>query len=497
MATLKKLFKQTFIYGLATVLPRLLNFILVPLYTSDGVLSSVAEYGKLNIIFSYFIFFNVILAYGMETAFFRFFHKEKNKNTVTSTASISLLISSLLFLIIGFLLQHKIAQVTGLNIEYIKYILAILFLDAIVIIPFAWLRAMQKPLKYSFIKITNVAINLGLNIFFLVGLKKIAESFTFAENLYIPNFEINYILISQVISSVSSLILLGKFYTKLNFRFDKDLWKKMMKYAFPVLIAGIAYSINEAFDRLLLDYLLPKNIAETTIGMYAACYKIAVFMTLFVTGFKLGVEPFFFSQAEQKNKEKNYATILEIFVMLGALMFLGIVVFTDILKLYIIRSEAYRQALWIVPFITLANLCLGIYHNLSVWYKVTDKTKIGAYISILGAMVTLALNFWLIPIISYKGAAIATLAAYASMMLISYLLGKKYYPIPYNIKKIGLYLGLSSAFAFTYFFLFRENYYVGILFLLLLSGTMIALEKNQLISIYNSIKKQKTINNDH
>lgn len=253
-----------------------------------------------------------------------------------------------------------------------------------------------------------------------------------------------------------------------------------MRYAFPVLIAGVAFSINETFDRILLDKLLPENIAKTDIGMYSACYKLALFMTLFATAYRLGIEPFFFSHAKTENPQKNYARILEYFVIFGSLILLTVVVFADILKVIFIGDEAYWKAMWVVPIILLANFCLGIYHNLSVWYKITDNTKFGAYISVFGAILTLALNFWLIPMISYKGSAIATLSAYASMMLLSYYFGRKYYPIPYNLKKIALYLMGSIAFSMLSFYRFRGDYTIGISMLIVFLGIIYFSERHQI-----------------
>jgi len=470
LSGLKTLFKQTFIYGLATVLPRMLSFLLVPLYTTEGVLSSVAEYGEVSVIFSYFVLFNVILAYGMETAFFRFFNKESDKNSVTSTAAISLVLTSIGFFVLGYLFKNQISSLIDIEVKYIELVIWILLLDALVIIPFAWLRANEKPMRYAIIKIFNVIINLCLNLFLLLWLKDLAIDSLVFDSIYKPNFEISYIFIANLISSGVTLMLVLPFYTKIKYAFDAALWKRMLKYATPVLIAGVAFSINETFDRILLDYLLPENIAKTEIGMYSACYKLALFMTLFATAYRLGIEPFFFSHAKTENPQKNYARILEFFVAFGSIILLSVVVFADILKPIIVRSEAYWEAMWIVPIILLANFCLGVYHNLSVWYKITDRTKFGAYISVFGALLTLGLNFWLIPIISYKGSAIATLTAYASMMLLSYYFGRKYYPIPYNLKKIGMYLVLSVTLSMLSFYQFRENYIVGVSMLIVFLG---------------------------
>lgn len=485
LSGLKSLFKQTFIYGLATVLPRMLSFLLVWIHTKEGVLDSVADYGEVSIIYSVFIVLNVVLAYGMETAFFRFFHKEEDKDKVVGTSSISLISSSLLFLIFALIFKNEIAHLANLKAEYINLVIWVLFLDALVIIPFAWLRANEKPVRYAVLKILNVAVNVGLNLFFLFALQNLAESHSFFNAIYRPNFEINYIFIANLIASAVTFILLIPYYTRIKYVFNLELYKKMLRYAFPVLVAGIAFSINEAFDRFLLDELLPENIAKTQIGMYSACYKLALFMTLFATAYRLGIEPYFFSHAKSKNPQKNYATIMEFFVILGALIFLGVVVFADVLKMIFIPNEAYWEAMWVVPVLLLANFCLGIYHNLSVWYKITDRTKYGAYISVAGAMVTLVLNFWLIPIISYKGSAIATLTAYATMMILSYGFGRKYYPIPYNLKKIGLYLSLSVGLSIVSFYQFRENYFIGIMFLIVFLIIVYLSEKNQIKNLLN------------
>lgn len=458
----------------------MLSFILVPLYTTKGVLSSVAEYGQVSVIFSYFVLFNVVLAYGMETAFFRFFNKENERNQVIGTSTISLIISSFGFFIIALLFQKQIATFIDIDVKYINLVIWILLLDALTIIPFAWLRATQRPMRYAFIKILNVIINLGFNLFFLLVLKNLTSEGAFFESIYKPNFEISYIFIANLIASGVTLLIVVPFYVKTKYVFNKELWKSMMRYAFPVLVAGVAFSINETFDRILLKELLPPNIADTDIGMYSACYKIALFMTLFATAYRLGIEPFFFSHAKSENPQKNYATILEYFVALGSIILLFVVVFADVLKPYIVRSEAYWEAMWVVPIILIANFCLGIYHNLSVWYKITDKTKYGAYISIVGAVVTLVLNILFIKEFSYKASAVATLVAYSIMMILSYYFGRKYYPIPYNLKKIGLYLILSIGFSLLSFYKFREEYIIGIPMLIVFLTIIFISEKNQL-----------------
>lgn len=492
MSAFQKLFKQTFIYGLATVLPRMLSFILVPLYTSEAVLSNPAEYGEVSVIFSYFVLFNVLLAYGMETAFFRFFNKETNKESVISTSAISILGSSLLFFVLALIFKDNIANAIGIKAKYIQLVIWILLLDALVIIPFAWLRANENPKRYATIKILNVAINIGLNLFLLLALGRLAEDNDAFAYLYKPNNEISYIFIANLAASAITLLFFLNFYRNMKYRFDANLWKKMMRYALPVLIAGIAFSINETFDRILLKELLPSNIADNEIGMYSACYKLALFMTLFATAFRLGIEPYFFSHSNSKNPQKNYALILEYFVAFGSIILLAVVVMADIIKPVVIRSEAYWEAMTIVPIVLLANFCLGIYHNLSVWYKITDRTKFGAYISIFGALITLAINLVFISKFSYKASAFATLAAYGSMMIISYALGRKYYPIPYNLKKIAFYLVTSIGLSILSFYYYRGNYYIGFTMLIVFLGLIISLEMKQLKRLFILVKPRRT-----
>lgn len=457
----KKLFKQTAIYGLATVLPRMFSFLLVPLYTN---LLPKEEYGKVSIIFAYMIFFNVILAYGMETSFFRFYNNETDKKEVVETTTVSVFWSTILFLFPALIFRNALASFSGIDVQYITFTIWILVLDALVIVPFSKLRAFQKPMVYALIKIGNVVVNLSLNLFFLIYLPKIAESnpSDFLSSLYAENFQIGYIFVANIIASLLTFVVLSPDYFSLKWHFNFSLWKRMMKYGLPILVAGIAFAINEQFDKILLGKLLPVNIADAQVGVYSACYKLGLFMVLYRTAYTLGIEPFFFSHASNENAPQTYATITKYFVIFGSFILLTVIVFADIFKYFMIRDSSYWEAMKVVPLIILANFFLGIYTNLSVWYKLIDKTHIGAYISIVGAIVTIVLNFLLIPSMSYYGSAIATIAAYGTMMFISYFLGNKHYPIPYDIKKIGGYLGLSIGFSIVSFYYFRENYFVGI-----------------------------------
>jgi len=486
LSVFKKLFKQTFIYGLATVLPRALAIFLVPLYV---LVLGKEQFGIYASLMAFLILGNVMLSYGMETAFFRFINKEEHKKgKVQSTALTSLTISTLLFLSIALFTREHIATFLEFKIEYVSYVILILALDALAVIPFVWFRADEKPMRYAIIKIFNVSVNLGFNLFFFLVLPLWAEKdpSSIWNSIYLIEGKVAYVFIANLIASGITFLIVLPTYFKIGFSFHQAIWKKMLRYAFPVLVAGIAFSINEAFDKILLKYLLPSDIAEAEVGVYAACYKLGVFMTLFATAFRLGIEPFFFNHAKSENAKETYATITKYFTAIGSLILLFVVVYLDIFKRILIPDPSFWEALVIVPIILLANLCLGIYHNLSVWYKVTDRTKYGAYISVVGALITLALNFALIPIISYKGSAIATLAAYGTMMTISYFLGKKHYAVPYNLKKIGLYLLISVVFSVFSFYIFDSDLWIGTALLLVFITMLYFSEKKEIKQILKS-----------
>jgi O-antigen/teichoic acid export membrane protein len=481
----KNLFKQTAIYGLAMVLPRMLSFFLVRLYTN--VLPNRADYSDLTTVLAWMVFFNVILSHGFETAFFRFYNSETDKKKVVSTSTISIFWSSIVFLAIALLFRKTVANYVNVDVQYISYSIWILVLDALVVIPFSKLRAHQRPVRYAVIKIGNVVVNLGLNFFFLLLLPSIAESNPegFLATIYVENFGVGYIFIANLISSLLTFCVLSPDYFTIDWKIDKELWTRMMHYGWPILVAGLAFAINEHFDKILLGKLLPANIAKSEVGAYSACYKLGLFMVLFRTAYTLGIEPFFFSHASNENAPQTYATITKYFVIFGSFISLGVIVFADVLKLILLDNKTYWDAMKVVPLIVFANFFLGIYTNLSVWYKLIDKTRVGAYISIAGALVTLLLNFLLIPVMSYYGSAIATIAAYGSMMIISYYLGKNKYPIPYDMKRIFGYLAMSILFSAISFYIpyVRENYLIKIALLAVFLYFIYYSEKETLLRI--------------
>lgn len=460
----------------------MLSFLLLPFHTD---ILKTSDYGQLSVIYAWFAIFNVFLAYGMETAFFRFYNGSDDKKRVISTSLLSIFVTSIIFMALAFLLQNSIASATDINPSYLRFAILILTLDALVIIPFAWLRANEKPMRYAIVKILNVLINLGLNGFFLYLLPNMVESNPegLLSGIYKPHFEISYIFIANLIASSITLLIMLPLYLRTKYVFDKVLWKKMMKYGLPVLVAGVAFTINEVFDRILLERLLPEDVAESEVGMYSACYKLALFMTLFATAFRMGIEPFFFSHSNTENPQKTYAQITNYFVVLGSIILLAVVVFADVLKEMFIPEPEYWTAMEIVPIIVLASFFLGIYHNLSVWYKVTDKTKFGAYISMIGAVLTIIINFVFIEHFGYMASAIATLVAYGTMMLLSLFFGRMYYPIPYNFRKIAFYLFISILFSVLAFYVFERNMFVGVPLLVLFLGLVYKLENHNLKKI--------------
>lgn len=479
MNALKRFFQDTIIYGFATVLPRLMNFILVPLHTFA---LGTAGYSINTTFYIWAAFFNVVLTYGMETAFFRFFSHSKEKSKVFSTAFITITCTTVVFFILVFIFRDWFTDLVDLQPLYFNYLLGILALDTLVVVPFAYLRASNKPLKFAVIKITNIAVVVLLNFYFLWFVIKFPS---LAPELVLSNYsdadKVGYIFLANLAASAITFLILLPYFFRTKIEYSIPVIKQMWVYGWPVMVAGIAFVINENLDKLLLKEMLSDEI----MGAYAGCYKLAVFMMIFIQAFKMGAEPFFFSHSLAENAKKTYATILEYFVIAGSLILIVLVVYIDIFKLLIIRDDEYWIAISIVPVILLANLFLGIYHNLSVWYKLTDKTRIGMYISIFGAVITVVLNLWLIPVMGFMAAAWATLAAYGGMMVISYFLGRKYYPVPYDLNKIGLYLALAISFSIISFIFFRENYLIGTAFVVLFLGIVFGKERRNIQQIFN------------
>jgi O-antigen/teichoic acid export membrane protein len=455
MTAIKRLAGQTAIYGIPSVLGRVLSYLLVPLYT---FVFRSGDYGTVAVFYAYTSFLMVILTYGMETTFFRFNEHEQDKEKVFSTGMVSLLITSVIFLIVVLFFSQDIARWIDYpaHPEYVRWFAWILALDAISAIPFAHLRATNRPVRFAWVKMTNITVNIGLNLFFLLLcpfiLSHYPENFfgRIITSIYRPHWGIEYIFISNLVASGITIVMLLPEISIVRWKIHPDLWKKMLFYAFPLLFAGMAGIINETFDRLLLRYLLPKDIATSQVGIYSACYKISILMTIFIQAYKYAAEPFFFAQAKEKNAKEVYAKIMDYFIIIVSLIFLVTMLYLDdfILPLLVRRKE-YWAGEGVIPILMMANLFLGVYYNLSIWYKLTARTSWGAWLSLIGAVITLVLNFWWIPLSSehpingYFGSAWATFICYGSMMILSYLIGQKYFPVKYNLVKFAGYLGLS------------------------------------------------------
>jgi O-antigen/teichoic acid export membrane protein len=475
LSVLKSFFKDTVIYGLAIVLPRLINFLLVRLHTDVLPNEDYSENTEFYVVAA---FFNVILTYGMETSFFRFFSKNKDKNAVLSTAMITIVVSTFFFGLLLFLFRIPISEALRINTDFYNLLVGITFIDTLIVIPFAYLRVTGRPIKFASIKMINVIIMVVFNVL-LLSTTYGSESL---RNLFSVDNNVEYIFIANLIASVVVLILVLPYFFKAKLQYDTTVLKQLLRYGWPIMVAGLAFVINENLDK----WLLPQMEGEFVNGAYSACYKLAVFMTLFIQAFRMGAEPFFFSHSDKENATQTYATILKYFTIVGALGLMIVVVYIDLLRSIFIKQESYLLALDIVPIVLLANLCLGIYHNLSIWYKLTDRTRFGMYISIIGASITIAFNLIFIPKIGFMACAYATLIAYALMMLISYFLGRKYYPVPYDINRISIYLLVSAGLSFITYYHFDRNMLLGTVFLLLFLALIGFLEKNELKQILKS-----------
>jgi len=419
----KKLLSQTAIYGLSSVIGRLLNYLLVPLYTRFFI---PEEYGVITEMYAYLAFFLVLLTYGMETTFFRFSSKYENRN-VYSTALISVLSTALLFLFFINFKTETIANTIGYigSEKLIVWLSFIIFLDVVSAIPFARLRNQNKAVRFSIIKLINILFNITLNIYFVI----------------IMQYGFEYVFIANLISSTITLFLLTPELVYIDWVFDARLYRKMIKYSLPLLFAGLAGMTNEAIDRILLKfYISDTNVVMSELGIYGAFYKLSIIMTLFIQTFRYAAEPFFFSQAKSENNVKIYAQVLNYFVITTATIFLFVTIFFDVAINFIGQDFRDERGFLVVSILLLANMFLGIYYNLSIWYKLIDKTYYGAILSVFGAVITLVLNVYLIPKISFVGSAWATLICYFLMVLASLLLSKKQFPIPYNIKRITFYI---------------------------------------------------------
>ena len=413
----------------------------------------MADFGNFSSIMAYVSFVNVLFTYGMETAYFRFSSSGTDRKNLFQTTFTSLIVSSAILGTILVLFRVSISSFIGVgdHPEYIIWCVLIIAIDTLAAIPFARLRQEERPRKYAFTRVAGILVNIFVTLYLVAWCPgHVADDrlSPFAQ-WYSHNNNVGFMLLANLAASSVTFLLLYREWLGYRFEFDKELWKKIITYSAPMIIIGLGGMVNETMDRMMLPKLLPVGRAEAAIvnGIYTANYKIAIFITLFRTAFQMSAEPFFFNQAKEKNAPKTYARVMKWFVIILCFAFLFTALYMDLWKFYI--DKAYYSGLGVVPILLGANVCLGIYYNLSVWYKITDNMRKGMYITLVGAAITLILNFAFIPRYGMFACAWATFAAYFSMMVISYFMGQKYFPVPYNVKKLLAYLTVMLLLFFT------------------------------------------------
>jgi len=434
---LAKLFGQTAMYGLPSIVGRLLNYLLVPLYTA--IFAKPADYGVLSDLYAYVAFLVVLLPLGMETAYFRFIQQQDDTERVFNSSFVPVVLVNATFFFLLYLTNPWIAKwmLYRDHTEYIILVGSIVCIDAIASLPLAKLRAENNAKRFMAIQMSSILLNIVLNLIFLLGYFDPSR----------PEEGIMFILIANLLASGLKLLLVYNIISKVKFIFDWDLIKQMLSYSWPLVIAGFAGIINETLDRVLLKQILynpdiPNSLEQATaqVGIYSACYKLAMLVTIFLQAYRYAAEPFFFSQLKNQDRNAVFVRTMNVFIAIVCLAFLFVSINLGVFKFFI-RKEAYYVGLNVVPILLLANVCLGIYYNQSVWYKLSNQTKFGAYIALIGAGITIVVNVLFIPMYGYMASAWATLLAYLAQMIISFYLGKKYYPIPYDVRKFYLYVG--------------------------------------------------------
>ncbi len=447
MSGIKKLAGQTLWYGVPTIASRFLGYLMnmaLPFFVAmPGKTADLVQ------VYTIIPFLNVLYAYGLETAYFRF-SQTHDKQKLYNTLSLSLLYSSILFTVILLLCQNTLVSAADLqnHPDYIVWMAAIIAVDNLNTLPFAKLRQENRPKRYAFARVAGIVVNVLVVIFFLGIIPKILESNPdhFLRLVYDKDIGLGYYLLGNLCGSLFTLLILFKEIRQIRFHFDTKLWKDVMRYSAPLIIVGLGGMINDILSRLIYRHVvdLPQQQADHELGIFANIFRIALLITIMIQAFRMAAEPFFFNKSKDENAQKTYARVMKFFVIACCFMFLFIGLFLDAFRWIFITfaNPRWAEGLEVVPLLALGNIFLGIYYNLSVWYKLTNKNTWGAVITIAGAVITIILNIVLIPRLHYTGAAIATFCCYLFMMLSSYLLGQKYYPVPYAVKKLLAYLVL-------------------------------------------------------
>ncbi len=441
---LQSLAKDTAIYGVSSILGKFLNWLLVPMYTY--VLAGSADYGQVANLYAWSALLLVIMTYGMETGFFRFANKNKETATVVyGNTLISVGFTSLLFGLAAVVFAQPVANALGYahHPEYIAMMGVVIALDAIGSIPFAWLRFKNRPIKFASLKLLMILTNILFNIFFLMVCPWMYQNNPgLIDWFFRPDYGVGYVLVANVIQTIMVTLLLIPEIRKATFSFDAGLLRQILRYSLPLMVLGIAGIMNQTLDKIIFPYLMDDpETAISELGIYSACFKISMVMMMFTQAFRYAYEPFIFARHKDKNSREAYADVMKFFVIFSWLIFLGMVFYLDLIQ-FLIQSD-YRIGLRVIPIVLMSYIFQGIFFNLSLWYKLTDKTHYGAWISLLGTLITLAINIVFVPLFSYMASAWASFACYLVMMIISYFLGQKHMPVNYDLKRIGFYTLLA------------------------------------------------------
>lgn len=445
MTEVKSLAKDTAIYGLSSILGKFLNWCLVPLYTY--LLTSSADYGIVTNLYAWTALLLVILTYGMETGLFRFLNKgEDSPDTVYSTTLITLFVTSASFAVIVSLLSHPVADAMGYSAhpEFISMLAIVVAMDAFDSIPFAYLRYQKRPLAFALLKLFMIFVNIIMNLFFLLGCPAIMRwNPSLIDWFYNPDYGVGYVFVANLISTTSVTLALLPTVFCVKPVFDGALLRRMLSYSLPLLLLGVVGIMNQTIDKIIFPYLYADaQEGAAQLGIYGACFKVAMVMMVFTQAFRYAYEPFVFAKNKEADSRESYAVTMKYFLITSFLIFLGITFYLDILR-YIIRED-YWGGLVVIPVVLLAYIFQGVYFNLSFWYKLNDKTQYGAYMSMAGCLINVALIVILVPLIGYMGAALASLVAFFTMMIVSYVWGQKYLPVNYDFKTILIYFALAA-----------------------------------------------------
>lgn len=455
--SVKRLASDTVWYGLSSIVARFMNYLLTPYLTNPNILTA-AQYGEMSMIYSAIPFMSALFTYGFEITFFRYSNKDEDGNVVFNTTSLSIIVTTLLFTAVLMAFNEPLAVLLRVpdHPQFITWTAIVVAIDTLAVIPLAKLRHIGRPRKYALVRIGWIVVNIASMVFFYTFLPDIAQANpdSFVASWYDPTLGAGYYIIANIIASGVVLLLLAPEVLSVRFEGSVKLWKEMLVYSLPLMVAGFAGVINETFDRILLGNLLPDpdgEYAKQQVGTYAACYKLSLLINMFVQAFRLAAEPFFFKQSKEKNAPEVYARVMKYMVIAMSCMFLVVTLYIDYWK-HFIQNKAMWEGLKVVPILLIANMSLGVYYNLSFWYKLSQKTHAALIITFIGAGITLLINYMFIPTYGYMASAWATLACYASMMVISYFWGRKVFPVPYEVGKLARYFAMMLALFFMYGF---------------------------------------------